>query len=66
MEGSPYVGYMCADQFPMIALMICMSDTLTFEGIVNFRDIGGCTTADGSRVRTGSIFRSATLSLASP
>ena len=46
--------------------MTCTSDTIEFERIVNFRDLGGCTTAEGRRVRSGTIFRSATLSFASP
>ncbi len=34
---------------------------LPFEGTVNFRDIGGYPAADGKRVRTGLIYRSAAL-----
>ena len=35
-----------------------MSD-VSFEGVVNFRDFGGCPTADGGRVRRGVLYRSA-------
>ena len=31
----------------------------TFEQVVNFRDFGGCPTADGGRVRRGVLYRSA-------
>ncbi len=36
-----------------------------FDSIVNFRDIGGLSTADGRPVRTGVLFRSAILTFAS-
>lgn len=32
-----------------------------FEGLKNFRDVGGLPTVDGLRVRTGALFRSASL-----
>jgi protein-tyrosine phosphatase len=32
-----------------------------FEGLKNFRDVGGLPTADGSLVKTGTLFRSASL-----
>jgi protein-tyrosine phosphatase len=35
-----------------------MSD-ISFEQVVNFRDFGGCPTADGGRVRRGVLYRSA-------
>jgi protein-tyrosine phosphatase len=35
-----------------------MSD-VAFEQVVNFRDFGGCPTADGGRVRRGVLYRSA-------
>ena len=46
--------------------MTCTPDTIRFERIINFRDLGGHPTVDGARIRTGSVFRSATLSHASP
>jgi protein-tyrosine phosphatase len=34
---------------------------LAFEGIANFRDLGGYATADGQRVRWGALYRTGTL-----
>ena len=36
-------------------------DTVTLEGVINFRDAGGYKTADGGRVRSGMIYRSGAL-----
>ncbi len=38
---------------------------LNFEGIANFRDLGGYTTVDGHRVKWGTLYRSGTLAHAS-
>lgn len=35
--------------------------SIALEGVINFRDAGGYTTADGGRVRTGLVFRSGAL-----
>ena len=39
---------------------------LNFEGISNFRDLGGYTTSDNRTVRWGSLYRSGTLAHATP
>lgn len=39
---------------------------LNFEGIHNFRDLGGYTTTDGRQVKWGRLYRSGTLAEASP
>ena len=42
-----------------------MLRTLSFEGILNSRDLGGLVTADGNTIRKGLLLRTANLSQAS-
>ena len=39
---------------------------MRFDGLYNFRDVGGVVTADGRMVRTGLVFRSDALSRITP
>lgn len=41
-----------------------MNENRLFEGIYNFRDMGGIVTKDGRRVKKGLLFRSGQLSTA--
>ena len=45
--------------------MISMLRTLSFEGILNSRDLGGLVTADGNTIRKGLLLRTANLAQAS-
>jgi protein tyrosine/serine phosphatase len=38
-----------------------VTETLTFDSLFNFRDVGGCGTVNGGAVRRGLLFRSDTL-----
>ena len=41
-----------------------MSRMISFAGIINARDLGGLTTADGKKIRKGLLLRAANLSQA--
>ncbi len=54
--------------YPTPESLIIPNDTafIPIDGVVNVRDIGGHITHDGKRVKTGQIFRSASLSYITP